>query len=194
MIKRLYLLVTLLSALTSCSSPERVAEKALADIGRGLYVKGPLGMSLEKVSLFTDHSDVFSNYLINSNDAESIIKTGYKKGADRDSYFMTDILFEKYELISKKEIKTTLYDYSSYSDDSLSFLEPEKAQKLKADLQNYDRNKPEFYKEIGDYIIFMYENISYVQLKYKLDNKYIATIITIKVPDKGYRVCAVWID
>ena len=181
-------------SLISCSSPEKVTKKALADIGRGLYVRGPLGISLEKVGLFTDHADIFSKFLINSDDAKSIIETGYKKGADRDGYFMTDILFEKYELISKKEIKTTMYDYSSYNDDSYSFLEPDKAEKLKTDLRNYDRNKSDFYKEIGDYIIFMYENIPYVELKYKLDNKYIATIITIKVPDEGYRVCAFWIQ
>ena len=40
----------------------------------------------------------------------------------------------------------------------------------------------------------MYENVPYVELKYKLDNKYIATIITIKVPDEGYRVCAFWVQ
>ena len=181
-------------SLISCSSPEKVAKKALADIGRGLYVRGTLGISLEKVGLFTDHADIFSNFLINSDDAKSIIETGYKKDAGRDGYFMTDILFEKYELISKKEIKKTMYDYSSYNDDSYSFLEPDKAEKLKMDLQNYARNKPEFYKEIGDYIIFMYENVPYVELKYKLDNKYIATIITIKVPDEGYRVCAFWMQ
>ena len=192
--KRFYILAICLIALFSCSSPEKVAEKALADIGRGLYVKGPLGISLEKVGLFTDHADIFSNFLINSDDAKSIIETGYKKGADRDGYFMTDILFDKYELISKKEIKKTMYDYSSYNDDSYSFLEPDKAEKLKTDLRNYDRNKPEFYKEIGDYIIFIYENVPYVELKYKLDNKYIATIITIKVPDEGFRVCAFWIQ
>ena len=157
-------------------------------------MRGSLGVSLEKVGLFTDHADIFSNYLINSNDAESIIITSHKKGGDIDSYFMTDILFDKYELISKKEIKKTMYDYSSYNDDSYSFLEPDEAEKLKTDLRNYDRNKPEFYKEIGDYIIFMYENVPYVELKYKLDNNYIATIITIKVPYEGYRVCAFWIQ
>lgn len=186
--KKLYIIAFFFAILTSCSSPERVAEKALKDFGNGLFASNIVGFSIEKNFMFLDHGDVYSDFLIESNEAENILNFGHKKDLDKDSYFMTDILFDDYILVSKEEYTRTLYDIAFISEKD-SLLSSETIELLK----EYDREKTNFYKEVNDYFLFKYDDIPYYVLKYKLDNKYLATIIVIKVPDKGYRVCAVWI-
>ena len=174
--------------LTSCSSPERVAEKALKDFGNGLFTADIISPSIEKINMFRDHGEVYSRFLIGSDEAESILDLGYKKDLNIDSYFMTDILFNDCVLVSKKEITTTKYGYSLLGEDD-PILNPSTIQQLK----DYNRENPNFYKEVNDYFLFKYDDVPLCELKYKLDNKYLATVIVIQVPDVGYRVCAVWI-
>lgn len=48
--KKLYIIAFFFAILTSCSSPERVAEKALKDFGNGLFASNIVGFSIEKIS------------------------------------------------------------------------------------------------------------------------------------------------
>lgn len=186
--KRFYFIVLCLVSIISCSSPERVAEKALKDFGGGLFTADIISPSIEKINMFRDHGDVYSRFLMGSDEAESILDLEYKKDSNIESYFMTDILFNDCVLVSKKEITTTKYGYSLLSEDD-PVLNPSTIQLLK----EHNRETPNFYKEVGDYFLFKYDDVPLCELKYKLDNKYLATVIVIKVPDVGYRVCAVWI-
>ncbi len=184
--RELYFITLCLAILTSCSSPERVAEKALNDIGSGLFAEGRVGISSEKLFMFTNHSDIYSQCLIISDDVEDFLENGVIAGSiDSDSYFMTEVLFDNYELVSKKEYLSDLYSYSNYQEEN------ENIDKM---MREYKRGLKNSYKEIDNYFIFKDENVPCCELRYKLDNKYIATIIVIKIPDVGYRVCAVWID
>ena len=185
--KKVLLYGFIICSLISCSSPEKVAEKALRDFGSGLFTADIISPSIEKINIFRDHGDVYSRFLMGSDEAESILDLEYKKDSNIESYFMTDILFNDCVLVSKKEKTTTKYGYNLLSEDD-PILTPSTRQQLK----EYYREAPNFYKEVGDYFLFKYDDVPVCELKYKLDNKYLATVIVIKVPDVGYRVCAVW--
>lgn len=77
--KKLYIIAFFFAILTSCSSPERVAEKALKDFGNGLFASNIVGFSIEKNFMFLDHGDVYSDFLIESNEAENILNFDIKK-------------------------------------------------------------------------------------------------------------------
>ena len=182
--KRFYFMVLCLVSLISCSSPERVAEKALKDFGNGLFVEGVVGLSPEKLFMFINHKDIYSRSLIISNDVEEFLKTGTMKESDADNYFTTEIIFDNYKLMSKTEYASTLYSYSNYQDEN---------EDIDRMMKEHRRRQPTYYKEIDDYFIFKNDNVPHYELRYKLDNRYLATVIVIKIPDVGYRVCAVWI-
>lgn len=185
--KRVCFMAFCLAFLISCSSPERVAEKAMKDFGSGLFAADKIGFSTEKIFMFVNHGDIYSGFLMQSHEAKNILDLGYKEGSSKDAYFMTDILFNDYVLVSKKEITTTQYRYDLLSKDD-AIIDTSTIQLLK----DYYRESPNFYKEVGDYFLFKYDDVPFCELKYKLDNKYLATVIVIKIPDVGYRVCAVW--
>lgn len=182
--KRFYFVAICLALLTSCSSPERVAEKALKDFGSGLFAEGVIGLSPEKLFMFTNHQDKYSRCLMASNDVEEFLKTGSMKESDADDYFTTEVLFDKYELVSKREYISALYRYRNHK---------EADENIDRMMKEYYRELETYYKEIDDYFIFKEENVPHYELKYKLDNKYLATIIVVDIPKVGYRVCAVWI-
>lgn len=182
-----------LACLVSCNSPTSVAEKALEIVGRGTFVPTDIdryaGIEPRAViMLTTDYGNIFDNALRYNYEALDFRKTGTYK--EHRVFYFSDVLFEKYELISKEDISITLYGIDNYArwresgtneDLIMSFKEVHKMQ--------------QDYQESGDFGTWIVEqNVPMSILRYKLDNRYIANISVLKCPNTGYRVCAFRIE
>lgn len=176
---------------SSCSSPNGVAEKALKLVGRGTFVPTSVdkylgGEPMSTIGLFTDYGDIFDNALIDNSEAEFFLENGYTRETPRRVYFnFSDVMFSKFELINKKEISydiRSIIDYSKFDG-----LTPEAIQRLKDAYNNLHKE----YKEQGTIATWLEgEGVLTYILRYNLENKNIAEITVLKLPDKGYRVCS----
>ena len=180
-----------ISFLLSCSSPTTVAEKALKLAGRGTFVPTAIDkyMGNEKlatVGLFTDYDNVFNSAFIHNDEAEFFLKNGFFKETPRRSYFyFSDIMFSKYQLIKKKESSydiRMIMDFSKYDGLTDSALRS---------LKDSYKHLHDEYKENGSISTWLVgKSIPAYIMRYNLDNKYIAEITVLKLPDDGYRVCS----
>lgn len=181
----------------SCSptkKAEKVAEKALKEIGSGKYIKDMTGVNLNKITLFSN-SDIFDNYEIQNYEAS---KFSEKKRIERDllmdAFFNTDVVFDHWELIEIRDIKIDLWRFvKKRSDENLDLLESygfDRKETLSMDSLFFetDKKKPQFEYNDSCYKYLDYKDVPVFILKYKLDNKYIATINVVKHPNYGYKV------
>lgn len=182
-------------SILSCSSPTSIAEKALKIAGRGTFVPTAIDKylgddTMATIGLFTDYGDIFDNALINNDEAEFFLQHGYFEETPRRAYFyFSDIMFSKYQLIKQEEIS---YDVRMIMDFSkFDGLTDAALQNLKDAYKNlYDE-----YKENGSFSTWLVgKNVPTYVLRYNLENKYIANITVLKLPDDGYRVCSFIIE
>ena len=189
--KKIFLL--LIGAIVcGCSTPESVATKALHEIGDGKYKSDALGISLAKISM---NNELFTDRYIESKLGEEFSKYMGISGEDsyseqRDYYFQTELLFDNVKLVEKKRSSIDLYRYSNWSrikDTALLRYYEEIADSYEKTLKNPVRL---------DYVVagLEYENVPCYDLKFKVDNKYMASVLVIKVPQEGYRVGRVFFD
>lgn len=179
--------------LSACSSPTSVAEKALKLVGVGTFVPSDvdryLGRSepLSTIGLFTDYASIFDNALIHSDEAENFLNSGvYSKIANKVYFSFSDIMFSNYRLISEEgEITYDIRDIFDFSTlDELTVEAIKRGARLHSG-----------YQEFGTIATWIEgENIPAYVLRYNLDNRYIANITVLKLPNKGYRVCAFRIE
>lgn len=183
--------------LSSCNTPTSVAEKALKLIGLGTFAPTDVDRyagtePYAVIMLTSDYGKIFDNSLIKNSEAEFAREHGYYKETPRTAYFnFSDVLFEKYEFIGKEEITTDLYSISNYTSYP-RLRNSDLDKKLVESMISIDRRKEDFLLsgdgECGTWL--EEKNVPWIILRYKLDNKYIANLSVLKVPDKGYRVCA----
>lgn len=92
-----------------------VAHEALRLVGKGTFVPSSYELASDReplnvTSMFLFHDKIFSRDLINSNEAEYIIKNGSFKTCDEKTFFdFSNIMFDKAKLIDKTKFETTLY-------------------------------------------------------------------------------------
>lgn len=173
--KKYTILFLILYLISSCSTPESIAEKALKEIGCGKYKSDSLGLGFEKLKMFDN--TLYSNCEMENYYA----KNGYKADLG-DVYFQTERLFDNYKFIDKKETKIDLYNHillrTNNSNDSLF--------KHHAILAYQD--KPKFKLDSSSCQYLEYENVIRYDLRYKIENKYILNIHVIDHPKYGLKV------
>lgn len=182
------------AVLASCSSPTSVAEKALKTIGLGTFASSDLDRllgtePLAVIMLTTDYGDIFDDALQKSSEAEFAREKGYHRKTKTSSYFdFSNVLFDRFELISKEELTRDLYgitDYKSMRDSDLDKEVIESMIKIDKGRKDYELSGDGYY---GTWLEA--ENVPWILMRYKLDNKYIASLSVLKLPNKGYRVCS----
>lgn len=183
-----------LISIVSCSSPTSVAEKALKLVGRGTFVPDIAEKyldreSLNTIKLFSDYGTVFDNSLIYTEEAEHFLKYNYYKKIPQNTlFYFSDIMFSKYSLISKERIN---YDIKGIIDYSTMGLSNEAINNLKEAYKNLNDE----YQENGSFATWTEsKDVPTYRLRYNIENKHIAEITVLKIPEKGYRVCAFYIE
>ena len=187
----------ILPTLSSCSSPTSVAEKALKVVGRGTFVPTDVdryvGIEPRAIILLTsDYGDIFDDALRKSQEAEDFRENGYYKESKRSAFFnFSDVLFEKFELISKEEITTDLYGINNYALMREGGIDERVIEQSREVNERFYKD----YQENNDCGTWLIEkDVPMYILRYKLDNQYIANISVVKCPDAGFRVCAFRIE
>lgn len=179
----------------SCSGPTSVAEKALELAGRGTFVPTTIDRylgsdNMATIGLFTDYDNIFNSALIHSDEADFFLKYGYIKETPRRSYFdFSDILFSNYRLIKQEKIA---YDVRNIIDFSkMEGLSVEAIQTLK----DAYKSLKEDYQEQGPIATWLEgKDVPAYIMRYNLDNRCLAKIIVLKLPEEGYRVCSFRIE
>lgn len=189
--KKVFLILVSIILIQSCSSPESISEKALHLIGLGTFIEQIQGIrSMEEISMFSKYDKVFTDALIKSEIAETYRTKGYLQKEEKRDYFPLSMLFDKVELISKEESSVDLYGYSDYS----------KPEGLTEDaierIRNANKHLYNEYEEIDNIATYKISNkgTPFYTLRYKIDNRYTATVFVVKVPEEGYRVGGVYIE
>lgn len=184
-----------ITCLVSCSSPTRVAENALSLVGRGTFVSSAierqLGLEpLSTIGIFTEYGNTFDSALIRDSEANYFLAHGYTKEIPISSFFyFSDVMFSKFKLISMEELSFDLRSMTDYS--KFEGLTSSSIQRMK----HADRNIHNDYKEQGEIATWTRaQDVPAYFLKYNLDNKYIAEITVLDLPNEGYRVCSVLIE
>lgn len=194
----LFLSVISFAFLTSCTTPTSVAEKALNKIGLGTFASSDLEKQLgieplAVIMLTTNYGDIFDEALQKSSEAEFAREKGYHRKTETTSYFdFSNILFDRFELISKEELTRDLYgisDYKSLRESDLDKDIIESMIKLDEGRKGYELSGD---GDCGTWLEA--ENVPWIVLRYKLDNRYIANMSVLKLPKKGYRVCSFSVD
>lgn len=190
--KKVFLILVSIILIQSCSSPESISEKALHLIGLGTFREQIQGIrSVEEISMFSKYDKVFTDALIKSEIADTYRTKGYLQEEEKRDYFPLSMLFDKVELISKEESSVDLYGYSDYS--KLEGLLTEDAIDRIRNANKHIYNEYEEIDNIATYKISNKETPFYT-LRYKIDNRYTATVFVVKVPEEGYRVGGVFIE
>lgn len=179
-----------LISIVSCSSPTSVAEKALKLVGLGTFVPDVVEKhfgwdSYNTLSLFTDYDNIFDNALIDTDEADHFLEYGDLKETPPKVFFnFSYIMFTKWTLISKDDFNMdirNIQDYSKYpkTESEIEFF--------KSIYDDYQLNG-----QIATWIEG--KDIKAYSLRYNIENKHIAEITVLKIPEKGYRVCAFYIE
>ena len=190
--KKVLLFLLCLVLIQSCSSPESVSEKALHLIGLGTFTEQIRGIrSIEEIEMFSKYDKVFTNALMKSEAADTYRKKGYLEEEDTRAYFPLSLLFDRVELISKEESSIDLFGYTDFSKEK-DYLPEDTIERLKNAYKNtyFDYEERD---DIATYRITKKQTPFYI-LRYKIDNKEIATVLVVKVPDEGCRVGGVFFE
>ncbi|MEY8608607.1 hypothetical protein AALM74_05435 [Parabacteroides segnis] len=179
---------------SSCSyQAESVADKAMKELGDGKYYD-QFGLGLSVIDLFHKEESLFSDV-----EATSIAVKDKSSEFDlRENIITTDFLFSEYKLSSKKDRKVDLYGFSykpvkDTSTPNVSYEEQLKYYEEFKDIMRQDDSNE--YKlcfdnnnsEIG-FSYLRYKNVPLYEFRYKLDNRYLADMHVINLPDKGLKV------
>lgn len=191
---KLFITLSVLFFFSSCSyQAESVADKAMKELGGGKYYD-EFGLGLHVFDLFHKETSLFSDVEATSIDVKN---ESYDFNL-RKNIITTDFLFSEYKLSSKKNRKVDLYgfsykpvkDTSSLNrpyEERLKYYEEFKDIKRQDDSNEYklcfDKNN----SEIG-FSYLEYKNIPLYEYRYKLDNRYLADIHVVKLPNKGLKV------
>lgn len=191
---KLFITLSVLFFFSSCShQAESVADKAMKELGDGKYYD-QFGLGLSVIDLFHKEESLFSDV-----EARSITVKDKSYDFDlRENIITTDFLFSEYKLSSKKNRNVDLYDFTQKPakdtgshnapyEERLKYYEEFK-DIMKKDASNeyklcLDKNNT----EIG-FSYLRYKNVPLHEFRYKLDNRYLADMHVINLPDKGLKV------
>lgn len=186
----------LLCILSSCSSPESVAESALQKIGDGRYsepIAGDLKFTRELVE-----GNEFSLALVNSFKVESFIEGKEVLQNLEKIYFQKGRIFENWKLIEKEEFSTNLYNMQERYQLHSLYEENETYAKTDSILffKAIEYNKDKIVMQTETAVAYIEEeNVPLYSLRYKVDGAHIVSIGVIKHPEHGYKVVSfMWED
>lgn len=191
--KSLILLFTMLTLLFCGCSEDHTANKAMKELGSGKYIDVD-GLNFEKIEMFS--GSLYSDAEAKNQFAE----TGEYDLEYEKILINTDMLFSKFEMVSKNEIKVDLYGYLEKPKEGDTYS---KEYTYDDDLRGYNMLK-EFnrkeYKKIKTYIdtvnndvetgysFLRFKDVPMYIFRYKVDYIYLTEMHVIKHPDDGYRV------
>lgn len=201
--KKGVILLCALCVLCSCSQLDRaknVAEKGLKELGNGKYAGEYYGSSyinFNIIHLF--ESPYFARYGIYDSEAEDFIKTGVvsSERKDADAFFETDLLFNDIVFVDSYMYKRDFYDTGFFSRNIQRYTEEgslEKEKNFQETMISIHKDDPGFYQVGYDYCYIKYKDVPYYQLKYKLDNKYLATVYVACVKGEKPKIVAAFIN
>ena len=201
--KKSVILLCAFCILCSCSQldrAKRVAESGLKELGNGKYAGEYYGRSYINTNIIhLFDSPYFARYGIYDSDAEDFIKTGVvsseRKGAE--TFFQTDLLFDDIVFVDSYMYKRDFYDTDFFSPRIKRYTEEgrlEKEKELQETMISIHKDDPGFYQVGYDYCYIKYKDVPYYQLKYKLDNKYLATVYVACVKGEKPKIVAVFIN
>lgn len=184
------LLFTMLTLIFCGCSEDHTANIAMKELGSGKYAEGN-GFNLEKF-------EMFSGSLYSDAEADNLFAETGEYDREYENFLInTDMLFSKFEKVSKNEIKVDLYGYEEKP------KQKDSKENYKNDLNVYnilkDINRGN-YKEIKTYIdtvnndvetgysFLKFKDVPMYIYRYKIDDIYLADMHVIKHPDDGYRV------
>lgn len=177
----------------SCDSPTAVSEKALKVVGKGTFSKSMVDKiantkPLAVISMFTDYGNIFDGALEETEEALNYRKTGVYKDYSDVMFDFSDVLFERFELIDKTDYSTDcVYDIFRYTGYVNGNIDDNALRDIFSKHEDYQETN-----NIGTWLDA--KDLPTYSLRYKLDNKFIAYIITVKIPHEGWRVCSFRIE
>lgn len=201
--KRSVLILLSLCTLLGCSSEleraKSVAEKGLTELGNGKYAGSYYGrtyINTEILKIFD--SPYFSRYGIDDSEATDFIATGVVSNERKEarSFFSTDILFNDIVFVDSYMYKRDLYCTDFFSRRISRYIEDGRLEREK-EFQDIwitqHKDEPGFYQVGYDYCYIKYKDTPIYQLKYKLDNKYMATVYVACVKGEKPTITSVFI-
>ena len=192
------LLPLLIIALLFASCRQSFVEKTLKDVGKGKYRAHKIGNSIfwENGLFFNnlDKNNPFSDIEI-VNDFLDKSEEYYKKNEDNKilALFETNVLFEKITFVSSMKSTKDIYKRKDFPNSEKNKFIFEYGGSMdtyeslnKLDKEQHEKDKNAFgYKEYKDHYVYCEtQNTPMYIYKYKLDNKYIATVATVKIDGK----------
>ncbi len=185
---KLAIIAALLLCLTSCDSPESIAEKSLEEIGNGKY-----RFDIDKIFMGIN-DDIFSMALVNNAEAEDFLKGKKAPNGYKNLFFQTSYVFGEWRLVDKTEFPFDLH--------FVGFRPPSEETEMAGWWNDHKNLIIQLYDSIGgkyngkelvyfsdDAIVEKRKAVPITRLRYKVDNSRIAIIDVIK-SDKGCRVAS----
>lgn len=198
--KKTLFLITLLIALCGCSPQlsqvKRIAQKGLHELGSGKYAGECFGrtyINLNISKLFD--SPYFSRYGLYSDDAQEFIKHGNLdfKVSEEEDFFETDVLFDEIVFVDSYQYTMDVYRTSFFSRYHIDEDRLEAQQEVQQRMIDIHKDDPGFFCTGYDYCYLVQKDAPKYQLKYKLDNKYLATVYVVCVKGEKPTITAVFI-
>lgn len=187
----LTIILALLMSLTSCNSPESVAEKALEEIGNGKY-----RFDLDKCFMGTN-DDIFTMTLVCNAEAEDFLQNKHPNKKYRNLFFQTSCVFGEWELIDKIEFSMDLLSANLRETARLSGHEDWWDDHKGTTKMLYDSVGGKYG---GKQLVYLSDDatvekrisVPITRLRYKIDNSRIAVMDIVK-SNKEYRVASfIW--
>lgn len=199
--KKNIILITLLIAICGCSSQlnqvKRVAQKGLQELGSGKYAGNYYGQTYINTSIIKlFDSPYFSRYGLESRDAQEFVKRGSMdfEESEEENYFETDILFDEIVFVDSYQYTTDVYRTNFFSQYHIDEDRLEDEQEMQQTMIDFHKDNPGFYCIGYDYCYLVQKDAPQYQLKYKLDNKYLATVYVVCVKGEKPTITAVFIQ
>lgn len=200
--KKLLLTFVCLTIMVSCGTNNKFVEKTLKDVGNGIYRSQQISNYL-----YWEHCPLFFGYSEDDNpfsDIEiinTLIATPSNTYNDMYrqltlDYFNTNFIFEDIKFIDKQ--KTTINVYSRWNMPILAENNISEEEEKSLEVNNIIRERAKSYDDYKEYVDFYtyrdYKEVPLYILKYKLDNKYLATIHLVDIPNKGLKITQLKIE
>ena len=136
---------------------------------------------------------------MDDSEAEDFMKTGIAStdGIDAEHFFETDRLFKEIVFVDSYTYTRDFYDTDFFSPRIKQYSETgrlEEEREWQEKMISYHKDDPGFFQIGLDYCYIKYKDVPCYQFKYKLDNKYIATVYVACVKGEKPKITEVYIQ
>ena len=201
--KKSLLLLLAIFVLCGCSQLNRaknVAEKGLKELGNGKYAGEYFGgtyINMNILHLFD--SPYFARYGMNDSEAEDFMKTGFVRTEriEAEHFFETDRLFKEIVFVDSYMYTRDFYNTDFFTPRIKRYTEEgrlDEEREWQEKMISYHKDAPGFFQVGLDYCYIQYKDVPFYQLKYKLDNKYMATVYVACVKGEKPKITSVFIQ